>query len=292
MTDKQLASFVSAAHWGSFSKAAANSYISVPAFAQQIRLLEKEMGMALFNRSSKGVTLTRAGEAFLPFARAMLANLSEGLSKAKAAMGQQSVRVSFNTAEPLPSFVAEIACRFKLVNPDVSVEYIASAYESWVEDVAMRRSDVCFFMPPDYLPDDLEFVPLYEDRIVCCVRPASPLAARNEIDLTDLRGETVYVDESYGGNSSFKGLFDDATAQAMGFALEREPFTMQEVIEVLMRGGVLPVPERYASSCTPLAPVPLAEGFIAQGVVARKDRSQETDEFIVLARAYFADGAD
>ena len=292
MTDKQLASFVSAARWGSFTKAAASSYISVPAFAQQIRLLEKEVGMALFNRSSKGVTLTRAGEAFLPFASAMLANLSEGLAKAKAAMGQQSIRISFNTAEPLPSFVAEIARRFKIANPDVSVEYIASSYESWIDAVAAHRSDVCFFMPPDYLPSDLEFVPLYEDRIVCCVRPASPLAARSEVDLTDLRGETVYLDESYGGNSSLNGLFDDATAQAIGFALEREPFTMKEVTEILMRGGILPTPERYAASCAPLVPVPLAESSISQGVVARKGRSKAIDEFIVLARAYFVDGAD
>lgn len=287
MTDKQLASFVSAAQWGSFSKAAANSYISVPAFAQQIRLLEKEMGMALFNRSSKGVTLTRAGEAFLPFARAMLANLSEGLSEAKAAIGCRNVRVSFNAVEPLPSFVAEIARRFKMTNPDSPVEYVASAYDSWIDDVAACRSDVCFFMPPDYLPVDLEFVPLYKDRIVCCVRPASPLAAKSAIGLADLQGETVYLDESHGGNSSFSGLFDEATARATGFVLDREPFTMQEVTEILMKGGVLPTPERYASSCVPLVPVPLVEGFIAQGVVARKNRSEAVDGFIAVARSFF-----
>ena len=70
---RDLRSFVAVAQHRNFSRAAEQLHVSQPALSEQIRKLEDELGAPLFERSSRGATLTDAGEAFLPQARAVLA---------------------------------------------------------------------------------------------------------------------------------------------------------------------------------------------------------------------------
>ena len=70
---RDLRSFVAVAQQHNFSRAAESLRVSQPALSEQIRKLEDELGAALFERTSRGVILTDAGQAFLPEARAVLA---------------------------------------------------------------------------------------------------------------------------------------------------------------------------------------------------------------------------
>ncbi len=70
---RDLRYFVAVAQHRNFSRAAEHLAVSQPALSEQIRKLEEELGAPLFARTSRGATLTDAGEAFLPQARAVLA---------------------------------------------------------------------------------------------------------------------------------------------------------------------------------------------------------------------------
>jgi DNA-binding transcriptional LysR family regulator len=70
---RDLRSFVAVAQQRNFSRAAEALHVSQPALSEQIRKLEDELGAPLFERTSRGATLTDAGEAFLPHARTVLA---------------------------------------------------------------------------------------------------------------------------------------------------------------------------------------------------------------------------
>lgn len=69
---RQLEYFVAICECGSFTAASAQLYVAQPSLSQQIRALEKEVGAELLERGQRGVSLTAAGRAFLPHARAAL----------------------------------------------------------------------------------------------------------------------------------------------------------------------------------------------------------------------------
>ena len=76
MNRNQLKYFVAAAESRSFTKAAEQLYISQTAITQQMQLLEESLGCALFDRSTRPVSLTPAGKIFLGEARAILDRMS------------------------------------------------------------------------------------------------------------------------------------------------------------------------------------------------------------------------
>jgi DNA-binding transcriptional LysR family regulator len=69
MNIRQLRYFIALAETGSFTRAAATSHVAQPSLSQQIRALEAELGGELVERHARGISLTAAGEAFLPEAR-------------------------------------------------------------------------------------------------------------------------------------------------------------------------------------------------------------------------------
>src|SRR3954451_6614222 len=69
---RQLAYFVAVAEEASFTRAAARVHVAQPGVSAQVRLLERELGEPLFDRSGRTVRLTEIGAAVLPFARAAL----------------------------------------------------------------------------------------------------------------------------------------------------------------------------------------------------------------------------
>jgi len=85
MNLNQLRYFVSVAQSGSFTKAAANHYISQTAITQQIHALEDNIGTKLLDRNSRPVALTPAGKVFLKEAREILSKMDTALVRTREA---------------------------------------------------------------------------------------------------------------------------------------------------------------------------------------------------------------
>ena len=72
MTLQQLRYIVEVAKSGTFMEAAKNLFLSQPSLTKSIKELEKEMGILIFDRTNKGVSVTKEGEIFLSYARQVL----------------------------------------------------------------------------------------------------------------------------------------------------------------------------------------------------------------------------
>ena len=79
--------FLAIARSGGFARGSAALHLSQPATSRRIKLLETELGAPLFDRLSRGVTLTEAGQAFLPHAQALLASMRDGINAVNAVRG-------------------------------------------------------------------------------------------------------------------------------------------------------------------------------------------------------------
>lgn len=288
MNDQQLASFIIAAEEGSFSKAADRCFISVPSFSQRIKSLEQELEFNLFTRSAKGVSLTAAGQSFLSTARAIQKIYDEGLRHARS-LAFQRIRIGHISEEPFPTFFPNMInyCAHRL--PEAEVTFRFAPEDSWIEGVRDELSDLCFCTPPANQTEgfeNLQFMHLFDDPILLCCAPDSPLATKRIAEPDDLQGATVYLEPSYIGHPQFKQIL---SLEENGAHIKEAPFSMELVMNVLMEGrGVIPIPRQYRSSCCPpLVPIPLKNASFEQGVVYRKDSSYIVLAFIGIVKEYF-----
>ncbi|USI73144.1 LysR substrate-binding domain-containing protein [Sphingomonas morindae] len=121
---RHLRYFVCVAEQLHFGRAAGQLGISQPPLSQQIRLLEQELGVALFERSSRRVRLTEAGTLFLDEARATLAQADRAIGAARRAQQGELGRVAIGLL-PSALFAAPVSAalaRFRRDHPDVHLD--------------------------------------------------------------------------------------------------------------------------------------------------------------------------
>ncbi len=194
MTTKQVDYCIELAHTLNFSRAAENLFVSQPTFSYQIRLLEEEVGFAIFERSGRGAALTPAGTQFV----AALAGLREELKRAVeqgqnfSARYRDSITVSLMVRQAL-YFLPEAMRLFSEQYESVQITP-RFQYENGIEAFLRGEADVLFALREQtrQLPG-VAVHPLFESRVYLIAQKTDPLAARDLIRAEDLHGRTLMV---------------------------------------------------------------------------------------------------
>ncbi len=132
-----------------FTRAAKKLGMAQPPLSQQIRQLEGEVGTPLFTRTARGVTLTAAGEAFLPHAEAALREVERARTAARRASHGDlgTLRVGFTSAASLNPLVPAAISGFREAYPDVELRLVVQATTPLLVQMSQDLIDVAFVRP-------------------------------------------------------------------------------------------------------------------------------------------------
>ena len=194
MNTKQMDYCIELAHTLNFSRAAENMFVSQPTFSYQIRLLEEEVGFAIFERSGKGAALTPAGSQFVTY----LANMREELKRAIeqgqnfSARYRDSITINMMVRQAV-YFLPEAMKQFAEVRPDVQI-IPKFQYENGVESFLRNEADILFALKEQtkQIPG-IDVHELFESHIYLISRREDELAVKNLLTEEDLYGRTLMV---------------------------------------------------------------------------------------------------
>jgi len=183
----------------SFTRAAEELLLTQPAVTQQVKLLEEELGVPLFDRGGGRISLTPGGQALLPFAERMRALSDEAIAAVAGAYGQQAGELVIGASQTigqylLPRFIAG----FTAMNPKVKVCARSGNTDQMLEALLAREIQIALIEGPEQRKD-IHIEPFMEDHMVLVV-PASHEWADHEITLDDLKGQPLLTRE-YGSGS-------------------------------------------------------------------------------------------
>ena len=116
MYNPQLETFLRVADAGSFNKAAEESYITPTAVIKQINLLEESLGVKLFDRSHRGLQLTKAGRSMYQDARYIIQYCRDSVTRAKNAMQEDENIIRIGSSPMTPAQLIFIAHRTTLID--------------------------------------------------------------------------------------------------------------------------------------------------------------------------------
>jgi len=245
---QQLRYAVALADAQSFTKAAVNEYVVQSGLSQQLRKLEDELGVTLFERTTRKVWPTPAGEALLPLMRQVLAGIERIKFDAQSISGTIAGRLTVGMMEvPSESLdVAALMATFHTRYPQVAVTLRSGGSDLLIDAVRERKLDVAIV--GSNLPSTagrLTFTELFVEPLVAVLPASHPLATADAVRLEDL-ASLPFIDfpPGYGlrheTDRGFAGV-----PRRVAFEVTR----VDEVIHFVRRDlGVALLPESVAAS--------------------------------------------
>ncbi len=192
---RHLRYFLAVAEELNFTRAARRLNMAQPPLTQQIKALEAEMGVTLFDRSGYRVELTDAGRSFVPQVARILADVRNSVLIAKrAAAGEVGhVRIGFTQSASFNPLVTATFRNFRAAYPEV--EMSLEEGPSTVLATALRdgRIDAAFVRPPLRTGEGIALHMVDEEEMLVAVATGHPLADREDLRIEDLAGETFVL---------------------------------------------------------------------------------------------------
>lgn len=190
MTFEQIKTFLVVANEGNFTRAARVLFLSQPAVSQHVLSLEKSLGLRLFDRKGRRVTVTLAGLRFLDYARLIINETDTLLADLQGLDAPLQGTVSIGAIHSvgiytLPTQIAEFQAQY----PSVRAELKTGSTEQIADELARGTIDLAIVdveLPPS-TSRYIERLPLCTETYSLIVPPGHPWAGR-----TDLLGEEVY----------------------------------------------------------------------------------------------------
>lgn len=225
MEMRQLRYFLAVADAGHITRAAATLGLKQPPLSQQIRALETQIGLTLFNRHPKGVTLTEAGQLLQGEARRLLHEME--LLEARlnrVAQGQQGrLALGFTSSAASHAYMPRTLNECRRLHPQLSLELTECNAAELTEAVLSEKLDCGFLRVPVARPPGLAFETLFDESVLLALPKDHPLARAGHgagsgskaLSLSAVREEGFILTRRPGASGLYANLI--ALCKAKGF---------------------------------------------------------------------------
>ncbi len=194
MNTKQIDYCIELAHTLNFSRAAENMFVSQPTLTYQIKLLEDEVGFAIFERSGKGAALTPAGSQFVTYLTNMREEMKRAIEQGQnfSAKYKDNITISMMVRQAV-YFLPEAMRIFSDRHPDIQITP-KFEYENGVEGFLRNETDILFALKEQtkQIPG-IDVHDLFDSHIYLISRKEDELASKNLLTEEDLYGRTLMV---------------------------------------------------------------------------------------------------
>ena len=242
---RRLRYFVAVAEESSFSRAAEKLRIAQPPLSSQIKQLEQELGVLLFERSNRGVWMTEAGALLLEEVRRIFVQLDQSVRAVQRVGHGQVGRLTLgfvpsSSNEALPPILRAFRERF----PGVDLFLREMRPDRVVQQLHARQIDVGFLYLPFEDPS-LDVECITREPLVLALPEAHPLASETLVELRALAEEPFILPARYQKMPGLYGQVTEACRRA-GFtpnAVQKDVWLMQTIVGLVAGGtGVALVP--------------------------------------------------
>jgi DNA-binding transcriptional LysR family regulator len=281
---RQLRAVLAIAEHRSFIAAAALLAISQPALTRTIKHVEKVLGVELFSRTTRRVTLTPAGREFATLAQRLLDDLELSVASLRKHAGQQVGQIIVASVLPLAGAVLpELLARFSRRYPGIQVHLREGIQPDVIDEVRGGIADFGIGYL-EGLPDNLTATALGTERFHVVMPASHPLAARKRLEMRDLTA-TTFV--SFPRESRTRQIADGAAAAAgctLRYAMtaNRLPTLLQLVRNgigiAILTASECPAPDRQLT----LLPLAGPQFTCRLGVIRSRERRLSTAAAIFL----------
>ncbi len=288
---RHLRYFVAVAEEQNVTRAAARLHVSQPPLSRQIRDLEGELGIALFEHGAKALRLTEAGKVFLTEARAVLLRAEQAVLAAKAVAGGQQGEVHVGYA---PSLAVELLPRalknLHEAHPGVRVQLHDLSTQEMLHGLRDGKLHAALMVQvsPKVLAG-LVFEELQRHAVCVAVHPLHPLARARKAGLKDVAVERLIAFTLADYPEYHAWLADLFSAFARPPQIAEEHDSVTSLIAAVEAGrGVALVSQRFDCLTGPrlkIRPLLPAPPPLVVGIAYRRENSlKATEHFIAAAR--------
>ncbi len=180
----QLRYFLAVVETRNFSRAAERVFVSQPTLSAGIKKLEQDLGVILFNRGNRDISLTDAGRRFLPRARTVIYECNTAKQEARGKQPSQRLQIGVPKALPIADF-ANLLSDFKKAHPEAQIAIKEGSPEQlqiWLDE---KRIDMAISLPPES-GSNHPFERLFSTKCVLAVPSGHPFTVRSSISMRQL----------------------------------------------------------------------------------------------------------
>ena len=279
------------ANCGSLTKAADALFISRPALVQQVKATEEKLGFAVFDRSTKGVTLTPIGKVFLEEGKPIFNNYEQLYRKCLSMTAQMQKSVAIGTLPEIYSPLLFTVCwKYRRKYPDVEIVLKQETFPNYFPSLLTGDFDIAtdymFSFAHDHLNTPAtEIIPLKSSQLNICVPKSNPLADMKMATINHLRGRKLLM-HARGLSTADDRLRDYLEMHEPSITIIDHPYFSHELlVKSEMENAILVCVRQYSFEVPGFKHVTMDWDFpVERGILYRKNCRPEVMDFINLIK--------